>query len=47
MTVQFEEVVYSVQENRGRVEVCGEILRPAVAEREFFLLVTSADRDAG
>jgi hypothetical protein len=46
VTVQFEEVVYSLQESRGRVQVCAEILRPAVAEREFFLMVTSADRDA-
>ena len=47
VSVQFEEVVYSLPESRGRVMVCAEISSPAVAEREFFLNITSSDRDAG
>ena len=47
MTVQFEEVVYSLREGSGRVQVCAEITSPPLAEREFFLMVTSDNRDAG
>jgi hypothetical protein len=48
ITVQtgFEEVVYSLGESSGSVLVCAEILSPAVAEREFFLLLSSSNRDA-
>ena len=43
----FEEVVYALGESSGSVVVCAEILSPAVAEREFFLLLSSSNRDAG
>ncbi|CAI8016676.1 FRAS1-related extracellular matrix protein 2, partial [Geodia barretti] len=42
----FEEVVYALGESSGSVVVCAEILSPAVAEREFFLLLSSSNRDA-
>ena len=47
MQTGFEEVVYSLGESSGSVLVCAEILSPAVAEREFFLLLSSSNRDAG
>ena len=46
VTAGFEEVVYSQQESLDGVLVCAEIKTPAVAEREFFLLLSSSDRDA-
>lgn len=46
MRTGFEEVVYSQAEGSGSVEVCAEIVSPAVAERRFFLLLSSSDRDA-
>ena len=46
MRTGFEEVVYSQTEGSGSVEVCAEIVSPAVAERRFFLLLSSSDRDA-
>ena len=45
--VGFESVVYSQRESRGAIEVCVEVASPAVAERQFFLLISSSDRDAG
>ena len=41
------DVVYSLSESTGSVEVCVEIDSPAVAEREFTLMISSSDRDAG
>ena len=46
MTVQFEDVEYSVRESDGRVQVCAEIVSPPLTERVFHLLVTSIDRSA-
>ena len=46
MRTGFEEVVYSQTEGSGSVEVCAEIVSPAVAERRFFLLLSSSNRDA-
>ena len=45
--VGFESVVYSQRESRGAIEVCVEVASPAVAERQFFLLISSSNRDAG
>lgn len=47
VSVRFVGVVYSLSESSGRVDVCAEIDSPAVAEREFTLMVSSSDRDAG
>ena len=47
VSVRFEEVVYSLPESQGSVQVCAEIVSPAVAERVYFLLLSSVDRDAG
>ena len=44
--VQFEEVVYALTESSGAIQVCAVIVNPAVAEREFFLQISSSDRDA-
>ena len=47
MNVGFTAVTYEVEESSGSVPVCIEVSSPHLAEREFFLMVTSNDRDAG